>query len=38
MVYLNTVKQLFCVNIDQEKKSLFCVTMTKIRIKIISCD
>ena len=27
MVYLNTVKQLFCVNIDLEKKCSFRVTM-----------
>ena len=30
MVHLNTVKQLFCVNIDQEKKYFFRVKMIKI--------
>ena len=30
MVYLNTVEQLFCVNIDQEKKCSGRVTMIQI--------
>ena len=29
MVYLNTVKQLFCLNIDENKKRFFRVTIIK---------
>ena len=34
MIYLKTAKQLLCVNIDQERKCSFSVTM----INVIKCD
>ena len=34
MIHLKTAKQLLCVNIDQERKCSFIVTM----INVIKCD